>query len=95
MRTFSSPHLYTEDVGSSLDQLIGQLQVILQRVLLPHRVRDVARVGDGGLHHAAGSPGSLHAQQHVGQVVEGVKYAEDVHPILLGHLAEPGGERTR
>lgn len=87
------PHLDAQNVRASSDELVGQFQVVLQGVLLPARVRDVARVGDGGLHDAPCRPGRLHAQQHVGEVVQGVEHTEDVHAVLLGHLTEPGGGR--
>lgn len=84
------PHLDAQDVRPGFDKLICKFQVVVQRVLLPHRVRDVACVRDGRLHYAACSSSSLHAQQHVRQVVQGIEHAEDVHAVLLGHLAEPG-----
>lgn len=93
---FLFPHLYTQDVCSGFDELIRQFQIVVQGVLLPHWVRDVACVRDGSLNDAACCSGSFHSQQHVWQVVQGIKHTEDVHAILLGHLAEPaGGEGGR
>lgn len=89
------PHLDAQNVGAGFDELVGQLHIVIQGVLLPARVRDVARVRDGSLHNAPCCPGRLHAQQHVWDVVQGVKHAEDVHAVLLGHLTEPGEKRGR
>lgn len=87
------PHLDAQNVGASFDELVSQFQIVIQGVLLPARVRDVARVRDGSLHDAPCCPGCLHAQQHVWDVVQGVKHTEDVHAVLFGHLTEPGGGR--
>ena len=38
--------------------------------------------------------GGFHAQYHVREVVETVKYTEYIHAVLLRHLTEPG-ERGR
>lgn len=83
------PHLDAEDVGPSFDELIGEFQVVIQGVFLPHWVGDVAGVRDGGLDDATRRSGGFHPQQHVGHVVQGVKHPENVHAVLFGHLAEP------
>lgn len=87
---FLFPHLDAEDVGASFDELVCQFQIVVQGVLLPHGVWNVSCVRDGGLHHTTCCSGGLHAQQHVWHVVQRVEHTEDVHAILLGHLAEPG-----
>lgn len=74
------------------DELVCQFHIVLQGVLLPHWVRHVACVRDGSLHYATRCSSCLHPQQHIWQVVQGIEHTEDIHTVLLGHLAEPGGQ---
>lgn len=46
-------HLNSENVGARLDELVREVHVVLQVVLGPLRVRDVAGVGDSSLDNAA------------------------------------------
>ena len=86
-------HLDAEDVGASLVQLLGQVQVVLQRVLVSTGVGHVARVRNGRLDNTSRVTDRLHAHGEVGHVVERVEHAEDVHARLLGELAKPANTR--
>lgn len=83
-------HLDAKYVRASLHELVSQLQVVIQRVFLPHGVRDVACVRDGRFHHTSRCSSRLHSQQQVGKVVQRVKDTEDVHAVLFSHLAKSG-----
>lgn len=82
-------------MSSSFDKLICQFDIVFQRVLLPHWVRHVTCVGDGSFNYATCCSSSLHTQHHVRQVVQRIEDTEDVHAVLLGHLAEPYGGSGR
>jgi len=70
-------------------QLISQLQVVVEVVFGSSRVADVTCVRDGGLDDATGIANSLHADNKVGQIIEGVKHSEHIHAILDGQVAKP------
>lgn len=77
-----------EDVGLSLDELIGKFQVVLKVVLVSRLVSDISRVSNGGLDDSSGLSDGFHSYDKVGQVVERVEHAEHVHSVLDGQLAE-------
>ena len=59
---------------------LRELHVVLEVVLRPLRVEDVARVADGRFADRAGLDHGFHRHAHVGSPVERVEDAEDVDP---------------
>ena len=68
-----------QDVDAVLDKLLGEINVVIQRVLRLLGVRDVARVADGRLHDAVRLAHRIDAELEVIEVVERVEDAENVH----------------
>ena len=56
-----------EEMGAHLLQFLGQLDVVLERILVAARVEDVAGVADGGFADGVGFLHGLHGDPHVGQ----------------------------
>ena len=81
-------NLDAEDVGTGLDQFIGEIQVVLQVVFCFAGIGDVSGIGDGGFDDSAGVAHGLHSQLQVGHVVECVEDPEDVHSVAHGQVAE-------
>ena len=82
-----------EHVRAGVDDLLGQAQVVVERVELLARVEQVAGVaqrhlGDGG----AGVEHGLDGRAHLRDVVEGVEDAEDVEPGAGGLVHERVGD---
>ncbi len=78
-----------EQVGAHLLEFLGQAHVVLQRILGPVGVEDIAGVADGGLAEGVGVLGNgLDGDFEVGQVVQAVKNAEEVDSGLGGVLDE-------
>ena len=68
-----------EDVGAGFDDLLGQPQVVVERVQVFGRVEQVAGVAERHLGDAgAGGEHRVDGRAHLGHVVEGVEDAEDV-----------------
>ena len=77
-----------EDVGAHFLELFGHPDVVSEGVFVALGVEDVAGVADGGFADAAGAADGLHGDLHVGEPVEGVEDAEDVHAFLGGDFDE-------
>ena len=71
------------------DQLLGQPQVVVQRVEPLGGIRHVAGVAEGAFDEAAGVAGRPDGGQHLAHVVEGVEDAEDVDAAPAGLSHEP------
>ena len=68
-----------EDVRAGLDDLLGETQVVVERVQVFGRVEQVAGVADGDLgDRRAGGEHRLDGRAHLRHVVERVEDAEDV-----------------
>ncbi|KAH3685055.1 hypothetical protein WICPIJ_003992 [Wickerhamomyces pijperi] len=79
--------LDTQDVGTSLDDLLGDVQVVVQVVLLAW-LQHVTGVTDSGLDNTASLLDSLDTNLQLFQVVQSVKHSEDINTVVLGHLDE-------
>jgi hypothetical protein len=62
--------LDTEDVNALLDELVGEVEVILERVLGLLGVGEITRVANGGLDDTSGLLGGIDTKLHVLDVVE-------------------------
>ena len=71
--------LDAQDVRPPLFQLLGHIDIILQGVLVPFRVQNVAGVADGGLADLVLLEDLVHGHFHAGDPVEGVEDAENVN----------------
>jgi hypothetical protein len=78
-----------QDVRARLLQLLGQLDVIGQRVLVALRVQQVAGVADRRLADRARLQHRIHGRTQVGQPVQAVEHAEHVNTVLRRALDEP------
>ena len=81
--------LYAERVRAAALQLLGEVDVVLERVFVALGVEDVARVADRGFEQLAGLEHGLHGRLHARYPVERVKDAEDVD-ARLGALLDEG-----
>ena len=61
-----------------IDELLGEVDVVLERVLRLFRVGDVAGVADGALHHPVRGPDRVDPELEVIDVVQRVEHAEHV-----------------
>ena len=61
-------------------QLLGEIDVVLERILRLFRVGDVAGVADRALHHPVRGANRIDAELEVIDVVQRVKHAEHVDP---------------
>ena len=81
VRLAQSGHVLNgEDVGAHRLELPRELHVVVQVILRPARIEDVARVADRRFANRAGLDRGFHCHAHVGRPVERVEDAEDVHP---------------
>ena len=76
-----------EDVCTDRLELSRELHIVVQVILRPLRIEDVARVADRRFANRAGLDRGFHRHAHVGRPVECVEDAEDVHP-RGGRLAD-------
>ena len=67
-----------DGVGTTVSQLLCHLHIVVQGVLVPLGVADVAGIADGGLHQLVALGGLVHGNLHAGNPVQGVKDAEHV-----------------
>ena len=84
-----------EDVGAGLLQLLGEVDVVLEVVLGPRGVEDVAGVADRRLAQRAGFDHGVHRHAHVVHPVERVEDAEDVDALLGCLLRRSSARRCR
>ena len=85
-----------EDVGAHALEFLGLGDVVFQRILVALRVDDVAGVADRRLaERLAVFAHGLHGHLHVGQIVERVEDAEDVHAGVRGVFDEAGDDVVR
>ena len=85
-----------KDVRAHRFDFLGLGDVVFQRILVALRVEDVAGVADRGLaERLAVLADGLHRDPHVGQVVEGIEDAEDVHAGVGRMLDEAGDDVVR
>src|ERR1700730_6149527 len=66
---------------AELFQLLGHGDVILERILWPAFIENVAGVANGRLADGAGFEHSIDCNTHVFDGVEGIEYAEDVDAL--------------
>ena len=71
-----------DDVGTGLFHLLGEIRVVLQRVLLAAIVKDIARVAEGRLRELALLTDFVNRQRHVVELVQAVEDAEDIDAVL-------------
>jgi hypothetical protein len=62
--------LDTEHMDALPNELVGQIEVVLERVLRLLRVGDIARVTDGTLDDTAGFLGGVNTELEVLEIVE-------------------------
>ena len=85
-----------EDVRAHALNLLGLGDVILERILVALLIVDVARVANCSLaKDLAMFARGLHRDLHVGQVIERVEDAEDVHARIRRMLDEAGDDIVR
>ena len=77
---------------AALLELLGEVDVILQRVLVLRGIEDVAGVAHGGLEQLVLLENLVHSDLHAGDPVQRVEYAEHVDAALGGLLHEGANE---
>ena len=87
-----------EEMRAEFFQLLGHGDEILERILRPRRVEDVAGVANGGLAHRAGFQHGVDGDAHILNRVQRIEDAEDIDPLcmrfadeLLNHIVRIGG----
>ena len=80
--------LYTYHVRAAPLELLGEVDVVLERVAVALGVEDIAGVADGGLEYLARPEHGLHGRLHAGYPVKRVKDAEHVDAVLRALLDE-------
>ena len=61
-----------------IDELLGQIDVIIQRVLLFRRIRNITRVANGTFDDPIGVSHAIDAEFQVIHVVQRIKHAKDI-----------------
>ncbi len=85
--------LDAEDVGTHFFELFGLFDIVVEVVFGAGGVEDIAGVADGGFADGfAVFADGFHGDLHVGEVVEGVEDAEDVHAGVGGVVDESGDD---
>mmetsp|Transcript_2496 Transcript_2496/g.4063 ORF Transcript_2496/g.4063 Transcript_2496/m.4063 type:complete len:281 (-) Transcript_2496:1501-2343(-) len=74
----SSHVLDSKDVDAGINQLAGEVQVVVQVVLWPGGVAEIRSVADRSLRNAVRLQNSLDTKQQVVDVVQRIKHPEDV-----------------
>src|SRR5690606_18076271 len=79
-RTQQACHvLDRDDVGAGVDDLLGQVQVVVQRVQLLVGIQQVAGVAQGHFsYRGAGFAYGIDGRSHLRDIVERIEDAEDV-----------------
>ena len=77
-----------QNVGSPVDDVLGQVHVVFQVVLRARRIADVTGVADGRFDDLAGLLRGVDGDLHVADVVQGIEDPEDVDPGGPGFLDE-------
>ena len=78
-----------DDVGTGLFHLLGEIRVVLQRVLLAAVVKDIARVAEGRLRELALLADFVNRQRHVADGVGAARqHLEQDVRRSLAHLAQ-------
>ena len=77
-----------QKVRAEFDEFLGEVDVILQRILVSLGVENIPRVADGGFRNGVGLADRVDRQPEVRQVIAGVENAEDIHPCLGGLFDE-------
>ena len=84
-----------KDMGSGLYNLLGQLEVVIQRVQVLLRRRKVTGVRHGHLSNGGiGLEDGIDGWAHLGDVVKSIKDAEDVHAGLGCFLDKAAADRV-
>lgn len=72
-----------QDVDSTVDELLGKVEVVLEVVLgVALGVGNISRVANSGLDNSSCLLGCIDTESHVLNVVEGIKHSENVESIL-------------
>ena len=82
-----------QHVGAAALELLGEVDVVLERVAVARRVEDVAGVAHGALEELALTQDLVHGGLHVRQPVERVEHAEYVD-ALAGGLGDEGAHKV-
>jgi len=81
VRLAQTGHVFDgQHVGSHLLELFGAIHIVLEVVLRPLRVEDVACVADRRFTYGIGLLYGFHGDPHVGNPVERVEDTKDIHP---------------
>ena len=87
--------LHRQHVRTHFFQLLGNADVVFERILRASRIEDITRVAECAFANALGFAHRLHRGFHVRQVVQRIENAEDVHATLGGVLDEAGDDIGR
>ena len=87
--------LDAQDMRAALFDLLGEVHIVVQRILVTLGVEDIARVADRSLAQLALVEYLVHRDLHAGQPVERVEYAEHVNAGLCGFLDERAHQIVR
>ena len=79
--TQSGHVLDAQHVGTHVLEPGGEVNVVIQAVLGPIRIEDVARVADRGLADRAGAAHGVHRDTHVVDIVERIEDAEYIDAL--------------
>ena len=85
--------LDAEQVRAAMLQLLGELDVIIERIAVALRVENVARVAHGGFEQLALVQHLVHCDLHAGDPVERVEHAEHVDAAARA-LAHEGADNV-
>ena len=85
--------LHAYHVRAAPLELPGEVDVVLERILVALRVEDVAGVADGGLEYLPGLQHGVHGRLHARYPVERVEDAEDVYAVF-GALVDEGAHEV-
>ena len=80
--------LDAQHVGATALQLLGQIDVVVQRIFVPGGIQNIAGIADGSLTDLILLEDLLHGDLHAGQPVERVEHAEDIDAAAGGLLDE-------
>ena len=84
-----------QNVGAHLLQPAGHLEVVVEGVLGPSGIEDIAGVADGGLANGVGFPHRRHGDFHVFHRVQGIENTKDVNALPGRFLDEFGHHVVR
>ena len=80
--------LDAQDMRAALFDLLGEVHIVVQRILVPLGIEDVACIADRGLAQLALVQHLVHGDLHAGQPIERVEHTEHVDAGLGGFLDE-------